>query len=238
MISIIAVLAAMLLPALSSARKKAHSIFCTNNLKQLGLAAIMYRDENDGWYVPHSSSTPGDWVVSLSGYIMLHKIWMGAPDKFAMYASPNLNCPSHSVSSDYGTYGLNEEVGHYRVSDPMVATPTTLFVFGDTHTMTPAHYARCYSPMHNNSGNGFCFTAYNTQASWMGNTYDYDIGHHHGNAGNFAHADGHAASHRREEVIPLTTAPAGSHNHAMQYWYPKMFNGDYSSMRWLGGQLW
>jgi prepilin-type N-terminal cleavage/methylation domain-containing protein len=47
-IAIIAILAALLLPALAKAKAKAHGIACVNNNKQLGLAWMLYADDNDG----------------------------------------------------------------------------------------------------------------------------------------------------------------------------------------------
>ncbi len=51
-IAIIAILAAMLLPALSKAREKGRQAACINNMKQLGLAAMMYVDDNKELFFP------------------------------------------------------------------------------------------------------------------------------------------------------------------------------------------
>ena len=48
-IAIIAILASMLLPALSKAREKSRSIACTNKLKQLGTYYLMYSLENNDY---------------------------------------------------------------------------------------------------------------------------------------------------------------------------------------------
>jgi len=51
-IAIIAILAAILLPVLSSAKKRAQSVGCLNNLKQIITAAKLYVDDNKGVMVP------------------------------------------------------------------------------------------------------------------------------------------------------------------------------------------
>ena len=53
-IAIIAILAAMLLPALNSARAKARSISCASNLKQQGYGFSMYVNDNREQYPPYS----------------------------------------------------------------------------------------------------------------------------------------------------------------------------------------
>ena len=55
-IAIIAILAAMLLPALSRAKESAYRIKCTNNLKQLSLAATLYAGDSDDFLPPKTNA--------------------------------------------------------------------------------------------------------------------------------------------------------------------------------------
>ncbi|MFA6931821.1 MAG: prepilin-type N-terminal cleavage/methylation domain-containing protein [Lentisphaeria bacterium] len=54
-IAIIAILASMLLPALSKARAKAQSITCVSNLQTSVVTMLMYSDDNDDWMVVNYS---------------------------------------------------------------------------------------------------------------------------------------------------------------------------------------
>ncbi|HXG46761.1 MAG TPA: type II secretion system protein [Methylomirabilota bacterium] len=65
-IAIIAILAGMLLPALGRAKAVAKRISCVNSIRQLGLAATMYADDNGGLF-PRRGGT-NYWPVLLQEY--------------------------------------------------------------------------------------------------------------------------------------------------------------------------
>ncbi len=110
-IAIIAILASLLLPALNAAKRKAYSIACVSNLKNLGNLAVFYTDDNGGYIMPnnecffhdgydpisktaHGQSVTGldGWPAYLSLYFNMNVYAVGGGKK-------SLICPATQVQA-------------------------------------------------------------------------------------------------------------------------------------------
>ncbi len=121
-IAIIAILAAMLLPALNSARKRAMSIKCMANLKQVGTALVMYTDASNGVLPPYRFNGDVEWTSPSGGNHTLSSpswVWiMGAAGAIPFadgWGTPNniFYCPARpeaelgGVNAQAPSYGIN-----------------------------------------------------------------------------------------------------------------------------------
>ena len=104
-IAINAILAAMLLPALSRAKENANTAKCMSNLKQLGMAHLMYLGDNNDYFIRYFDPNDGpydDWPRMMSeklGY-------------FPFRGGIQI-CPSLRGSDLVGDFAINEIFVHY-----------------------------------------------------------------------------------------------------------------------------
>jgi prepilin-type N-terminal cleavage/methylation domain-containing protein/prepilin-type processing-associated H-X9-DG protein len=105
-VAIIAVLAAMLLPALQRAKQAAKLIGCTNNLRQLYLAAFSYASDNNDYPPPTCDYTTSWWQVA--GYPItwpyLLMPYLGSKYSEAAF----VNHPGNHGSLEIRLYGANQ----------------------------------------------------------------------------------------------------------------------------------
>jgi len=68
-VAILAILAALLLPALIRAKVRAQAVQCMSNTRQLMLAWHLYATDHDDWFPPNEDNhSPGNWVSGLMNF--------------------------------------------------------------------------------------------------------------------------------------------------------------------------
>jgi prepilin-type N-terminal cleavage/methylation domain-containing protein/prepilin-type processing-associated H-X9-DG protein len=114
-IAIIAILAGMLLPALSGAKEAGKRMQCLNNMRQLGFSCVMYTDENEGHLPPRSH--PNRWPTRLlEGYrdLKVLRCPTDGPNPATGWADPNLY-PADAAPRSYIFNAFNDYyLEHYK----------------------------------------------------------------------------------------------------------------------------
>jgi prepilin-type processing-associated H-X9-DG protein len=151
-IAIIAILAGMLLPALSRAKEAGKRIACVNNMRQIGLAATMYADDNESTYpVRQLGTDPGAWPTTLfDGYKDLRLLVCPTDGPNPATAGSN---PAHkpdqaprsyimngwndywqeSVEAAGGTFNVDQTVGK-GTPESAIKYPSDTIMFGEKLT--------------------------------------------------------------------------------------------------------
>jgi prepilin-type processing-associated H-X9-DG protein/prepilin-type N-terminal cleavage/methylation domain-containing protein len=118
-VSIIAVLTALLLPALSSAKYIAKAITCTSNMKNIAQANLQYADDSNGYYALIFASSGPVWRCNMAftDYLGMKRAspTIGPNGAYDQEYWPSLICPvSYAFSNPVDTNGTTRP-GPYRI---------------------------------------------------------------------------------------------------------------------------
>jgi prepilin-type N-terminal cleavage/methylation domain-containing protein/prepilin-type processing-associated H-X9-DG protein len=154
-IAIIAILASMILPALTRAKSKAKSIASLNNLRQISLGMTLYRDDHNGRFPGHSLPPVAGqarmrWADLVYRYMQNVQVYLSPglrPDEMAFMNKPFAHTAPGGVETPgvtryFGGYGFNYQylgntrtpgsVAPFHASDSSIRSPANTVVLGDT----------------------------------------------------------------------------------------------------------
>jgi len=144
-------LAGMLLPALSNAREKGRAAVCLSNMKQLGLAFIMYVQDNGG-------CLPPAYTLADSSY------WIKAIKPYGGEVLAD-NCPDWKGEGP--SYGVNKHLGETGRKINYFIRPTKAPLVFDSKGVAAGDDDLSWLDDRHSGGTNFCFV--DGHAAWVFN---------------------------------------------------------------------
>jgi prepilin-type N-terminal cleavage/methylation domain-containing protein/prepilin-type processing-associated H-X9-DG protein len=200
-IAIISILASILFPVFARARENARRASCLSNMKQLGLAMMMYVQDYDECYpnaVRGTTDPPPNgyqWYGNNWFWPMILYPYYGSAQVFVCPSAPVVNTNAGRPAPFRGNYGANARVlrgaGWLPIRSSIVAAPATVYAFMDAgyYSLSPASVVAPSGQWNYLPGTGDLGVAYSgTINADLQN--DYMSGRHFGGV-SVAFADGH-----------------------------------------------